>query len=249
MKKFLALMLAIIMLLAMVSCSGEDETVNEGNEEEVIAEEEILALDNGDSFTYATNESGDYDIIAFSTSNSTPHKVEIPAEIDNIDVTGIADGAFKSNNRISEIVIPDTVEYIGEFAFWGCTHLEKVTMADSVTEIKTGAFKECGVLSDVKLSAALTKISDFTFWGCTALETVVIPTAVTEISDAAFLGCKKLKNVTVPASVKVIGDCAFYGNEALEKITLPAGVESFGSAIFNAGNEAITLVVTEGSKP
>jgi hypothetical protein len=247
MKKILAIMLAVIMMLAIVSCSKNDDGVDANNKENVVVDEEIYVAEDGDEFKYATNAAGDYEIIGYSTTNMTPHKVEIPGSISDIDVTGIADGAFKANNRISEIVIPDTVEYIGEFAFDGCTNLAKVTMGNAVTEIGVGAFSDCIVLTDVTLSSELTKIDRFTFWGCLKLEKIVIPAKATEIGAMAFADCVALKDVTIGAAVKTIGDLAFDADEALVEITIPATVENIGRVIFGASNETVKIVAAENS--
>ncbi len=84
----------------------------------------------------------------------------------------IANSAFRSCNEITEIVIPESVKLIGQYAFSYCEGLQKVVIRNGLTEISTGAFRKCE-----------------------NLETVIIPTSVTTIWDFAFADCKSLTDI------------------------------------------------------
>ncbi len=248
MKKFFAIALAAILLLSIVACSKDgDNTEGEGQATTVVVEDVYTNESGVDSFTYAVNEAGFYEITGFTSTNIAPHKIEIPAKINNIEVTGIATEAFVACNQISEVVIPDSVKYISDCAFTGSKYLTKVTMANSVTEIGAAAFDGCTALVDVTLSSGLEAVSDYTFRNCTALETIVIPASVKTIGDGAFFSAEALKNVTLPEGLETIGDGAFYANKALEKITVPASVVNFGEHVFTSGNENFTIVGADAS--
>ncbi|MBQ7384032.1 MAG: leucine-rich repeat domain-containing protein [Clostridia bacterium] len=247
MKKFFAIILAALLLLTFASCKKIEEE-GETNENVLENESEIYEdADSGDVFTYAVNEIGTYEILDFTSKNNEPHKVEIPDEIDNIEVSGIAADAFKVKNYISEVVIPESVVYIGDYAFYGCNYLTKVVMADSVKEIGIGAFDSCIALASVNISANIKVVSEFAFRNCTALASLTIPASVEEIQAGAFRDCETLKELTIPETVKVIGDCAFYGCTALEKATLPAEIESCGRFVFTASKEGFKIVGEAGS--
>ncbi|MEE0873450.1 MAG: leucine-rich repeat protein, partial [Ruminococcus sp.] len=94
-------------------------------------------------------------------------------------------------------VIPDSVEGIGGFAFYGCKSLTSVTIPDSVEYIGSDAF-----------------------YGCTGLKSVTISNSVTNIDQYAFFGCKSLTSLTIPDSVKYIGYNAFYGCIGLTSISV-----------------------------
>ena len=105
---------------------------------------------------------------------------------------------YLNNELVTDLVIPDSVTSIGEYAFSGCKLLESVTIPDSVTSIGNNAFRDC-----------------------TSLTSITIPSSVTSIGDSAFSGCKLLESVTIPDSVTSIGNYAFSGCSALESITIP----------------------------
>ena len=73
------------------------------------------------------------------------------------------------NGPGGDVVIPEGVIAIGNFAFSGCEGLTSVVIPDGVQEINSYAFS-----------------------GCTSLTSVVIPEGVTKIDGWAFHGCKHL---------------------------------------------------------
>ncbi len=248
MKKFFAIILAGLLLLTFVSCNkkdGEEEGKNDGALE--IEEEIYEDTESGDSFKYAVNDEGTYEITGFISKSDEPHKVEIPDTIDTIEVSGIGADAFKASNYISEVVIPESVTYIGDYAFYGCNYLTGVVMADSVTELGIGSFDSCTALTSVTFSKNIKVISELAFKGCTALAAVTLPEGLEKIEADAFRGCAALAEIVIPDTVKTIGDTAFYGCTALAKATVPAGVETYGEFIFTASKDGFVLVGEEGS--
>ena len=246
MKKILAMILAAMLLFTFVSCGNKEE--EEGAKIEDAPQEYVYTdSETGDKFVYETDELGGYAIISFTSASSTAHKVVIPTSIEKVEVTGIADGAFKLNGYVSEIVIPEHVEYVGDFAFFGCEYLTSVTMTDTLTSLGQGVFENCKALKSVVLSKSIETVPAYAFRNCAALTSITIPEKVSTIGDGAFMACASFTEVTIPASVKTIGDCAFYGNLALTKATVPASVETLGQYVFNAASETFVLVGAEGS--
>lgn len=130
------------------------------------------------SIDYATYGNFVYIIKADKTAeiveyNGTDENVVIPAEVNGYTVTGISGwsgkptnshplgvitGAFKNNKTIKTVVIPDTVKYIDDGSFYGCTALESVTFGNGVEEIGDYAFENCTSLSKVYIPVSVKKI-------------------------------------------------------------------------------------------
>lgn len=68
--------------------------------------------------------------------------VTVPSQIEGCPVISIADGAFRGQD-VTAVILPDTVESIGWFAFAGCVKLESVTLPRSVCAIAYAAFENC----------------------------------------------------------------------------------------------------------
>ena len=122
--------------------------------------------------------------------------IDIPAQIDGIDVTGIGDYAFYRCADLTSVTIPSSVTSIGNYAFGGCTYLTSITIPDSVTSIGNHAFDRCDYLETVTIPSSVTSIGNYAFYWCD-IETVTIPSSVTSIGNYAFGGCTKLKSIDV----------------------------------------------------
>ena len=100
------------------------------------------------------------------------------------------------NTEITDLVIPNSVTSIGDWAFSGCTGLTSVTIPNNVTKIGSGAFQNCSSLTSVNIPNSVTSIGSYAFDECSGLKSVSIPNSVTTIGDDAFSGCSGLKKIT-----------------------------------------------------
>jgi hypothetical protein len=116
----------------------------------------------------------------------------------------------------SATIIPDSVTYIGDFAFYKCTSLTSIAIPDSVTSIGDSAFSGCTSLTSITIPNSVTRLSFRAFWGCTSLTNVTIGNGVTEIEWATFQDCTSLTSITIPNSVtSIVGD-AFYNCTSMQ---------------------------------
>ena len=110
-----------------------------------------------------------------------------------------------------DIVIPDSVTEIDDWAFSHCDRLTSINIPDSVTEIGYSAFRGCSRLTSINIPDSVTIIDDCAFLGCSHLTSINLPDSVTEIGRSAFAGCNSLTSITIPDSVTEIGNYAFGG--------------------------------------
>ena len=120
-----------------------------------------------------------------------------------------ADHIYLEEEEIKDLVIPNSVTSIGNYAFDGCNGLTTVTIPNSVTSIGDEAFHWCTGLTSVTVGNRVTSIGNDAFHGCSGLNSVTIGNSVTSIGNYAFFGCSGLSSVTIPNSVTSIGDHAF----------------------------------------
>ena len=149
------------------------------------------------------------------------------------NVTSIGDYAFRYCINLTSVTIPNNVTSIGNSAFRYCTNLTSVTIPNNVTDIGNYAFYECKNLSSVTIGNNVTSIGERAFCWCESLTSITIPNGVTSIGDYAFAACKNLTSITIPDSVTSIGNGAFSNCERLTSITIPDSVTSIGDWAFS----------------
>lgn len=108
---------------------------------------------------------------------------------------GVADCAFYGCQKLTEVVIPDSVKFMGCNAFYSCRRLSYVSIGSGLSELPDDVFSECQGLMEITIPANITKISTRAFGGCSSLKTVVLTNSVTEIGNMAFLWCGSLAEV------------------------------------------------------
>ncbi|MDY4512871.1 MAG: leucine-rich repeat domain-containing protein [Paludibacteraceae bacterium] len=111
--------------------------------------------------------------------------------------------------EVKDLVIPNSVTSIGNYAFSGCSGLTSITIPNSVTSIGEYAFSGCSGLTSITIPNSVTSIGEYAFKYCSSLTSVTIPNSVTSIGRSAFYGCSGLTSVTIPNSVTSIGKSAF----------------------------------------
>ena len=145
-------------------------------------------------------------------------------------VTEIAKEAFKYTG-ITEIVIPDTVVRIGEYAFNGCKQLKSVVLPINITSIENSTFNGCSSLETVKLPEGLKTIGSYAF-AASGLQTITIPNTVDSIGIKAFSYCKSLTEIVIPKGVTQIPEWCFDECDNLTSIVLPGSIEVIGVNAF-----------------
>ncbi|MDE6796482.1 MAG: leucine-rich repeat domain-containing protein, partial [Ruminococcus sp.] len=131
----------------------------------------------------------------------------------------------KYTGKDKNIIIPDSVEKIGENALQWCNSLESVTIPESVKSIGDRAFKDCKRLKNIEIPDSVTRIGDNTFTGCESLESIKIPYSVVDIGTSIFGFCTNLVSVEVDK----YNQCYCSENDVLfskskfELISYPAG--------------------------
>ena len=167
---------------------------------------EDSGIDIGQDFTIDSSD------IAFKTPSSVCHvsnikypntrKIILPENI-----TCIGDFAF-ANCNITEISLPNSINDIGEGAFYCCEYLSEIILPDGITNIPDYAFGGCENLSNITIPNSVTNIGTCAFYWC-GFSNIVIPNSGTNIGESAFCGCERVDNLIIPDSVTTIGPDAF----------------------------------------
>lgn len=129
-------------------------------------------------------------------------EIYVPSEIAARPVTVIGENAFAEYDMIS-IVLPDTIEVIGEKAFKECVCLEKIVFSDSLERIDKYAFYECTSLKEIDFPQSLKDICEFAFSDCESLEKVELPDGLEHLGKSSFADCYSLKMLNIPENTNL----------------------------------------------
>lgn len=132
-----------------------------------------------------------------------PEKVRIDGNV--YDVTRIGIQAFSMCRKLTDLVIPPSVQMIGSNAF-EYSGLKSVVLPENV-EVEYEAFYGSSLTSVVVSSGVV--LGHKTFYECTSLQNVEIMPGVEYIGKNGFFKCSSLKTLVLPSSVNTIREGAF----------------------------------------
>ena len=93
---------------------------------------------------------------------------------DSICLGGTTFGYFHNQETISEIIISDGIQEIGEDSFVGSQALTKVVIPNSVIKIGSSVFATCNSLTNITIPNSVKSVGDLLFWGVPSI-TVNVP--------------------------------------------------------------------------
>ncbi|MBD5584217.1 MAG: leucine-rich repeat protein [Clostridia bacterium] len=142
------------------------------------------------------------------------------------------------NTIEGDLIIPNGITSIRDFAFYECSGITSITIPNSVKEIGESAFRNCTLLTTVTIPDSVTVISVRAFYLCSGITDLTVGNSVHEIGEYAFYGCNSLDKIYISdianwCSIKNIGNLTQYGDtdkrlilngNHLTKVVIPEGV-------------------------
>ena len=93
---------------------------------------------------------------------------------------------YINGEEVRDLIIPNTVDSIHNYAFYKCSSLTSITIPNSVKSIGSSAFYKCSSLTSITIPNSVTSIGNSAFYDCDSLSFVVIGSGVTSIGHTAF---------------------------------------------------------------
>ncbi len=238
MRKPFLILICLFMVCALCSCSNKP------------------AENPASDFEYELSPDEQHVVITKYVGESK--NVVIPSKIDGLavtalkglDVDGFIQGVFQDTD-VETVVIPDTVQWIGNRAFMNCTALSSVDI-ESGSELNTigvEAFENCSSLKSINIENAkeLKSIGAKAFNNCESIEQLKLPSKLEKIGAEAFSNCLKLKSVNIPAKVELmnIDGARFFNVPALEEIIFDEGWENIQGYVFFDITSEVKITIPE----
>lgn len=137
-------------------------------------------------------------------------------------VKQISPNAFKYARNLRKLVLPSSLENIGEEAITALNNLQYIDFSKTkLVEFPKSLCASCNKLIDVKFPTNLRKIGWGAFFGDNSLRQISLPNELTEIAECAFGNCSNLSDINISKSVVKIGESAFTECTSLYSIIIP----------------------------
>lgn len=195
------------------------------------------------SLHYTTVPLADGTLMITGYTGKNPRPV-LPAELNGIPVTAVADGAFAGNDVLERIVLPETVRTVGDHAFDGCVSLVEAAFLADRAELGAGVFRGCPALRYVTLPAEQTYLPDSMFENCGGLFSLTLPDTIASIGENALADCPALWKLTLPAGLTDFSPKAVR-NTPLKTVAAGAGCAALagdGTAVWTADGRVLLYV-------
>ena len=149
---------------------------------------------------------------------------------------------FLNGEKVTDLVIPEGVTSIGEFAFLGCS-LNSVTIPTTLktlgpwalccTDMTAVHISDLRAWCDIQFGAESNPLinANHLFLNGEEVKELEYPKGFVSVNES-FHGCTGLTSVTLPSSVTSIGSFAFMGCTNLTTVTLPYNLSTINSMAF-----------------
>ena len=134
-------------------------------------------------------------------------------------VTKIQDYAFDQCNKVTSLVIPSSVNDIDNSSFLGCINLQSIIVDPNNTIYDSR--NNCNAIIETATNTLVK--------GC---QNTIIPNGIRTIGVFAFCECIGLSSIILPESLEYIEESSFAGT-GLTKIHIPYNVKWIGEGAFN----------------
>ena len=211
---YLKSILTLILLTATLSFAKGGAVVVKGVAYDVLNEDaqtaQVVPLPNGAKYTNVLT------IAADVTMNSVTYTVK-----------KIGDGALRDAPKLTNVIIPEGLEIIGNSSFAGCTGITSLQLPTTINSIEDWAFYGCSSMGSINIPAGITAITAHTFQN-SGLTSIELPTSVKTLQGCAFQDASKLASINLE-KIRTIEAYALYGT-ALSSVKL--------TDVLNIGGEA-----------
>ena len=133
----------------------------------------------------------------------------------------ISDYAFEGCSALTELLLPDHLKYVGMCSLYGCTGLTSLHFPDGLEQIGSLAMDDCSSLKEVHLPQTLRYIGAMVFWKCESLRELCLPESMSWIGDYFVADCRSLEKITIPPNLKKVEKEAFRDCSELKQLVFP----------------------------
>lgn len=186
----------------------KDGTTSNGAKFSWLTENESFML-NHVQYGIVNNHLEVFDLDYWEIEDELKGNVEIvPTVVLPNDVTykvqkvRLSDSDTRFKKILKTVILPNTIQEIGHYAFKNCINLEKINIPDAVRKIGGYAFWNCKIKT-ITLSKSLKEIDEYAFYGCENLTDIYCrssnpPYIENNIANTSIMGGGHIIKLHVP---------------------------------------------------
>ncbi len=228
-KLTVALVLTVVTVLGLASCTGGNATLPDADSA------------NGSIENTAISWSYDEDTRTLKINGEGA----IPNSAASTDVWW-----YEVRHSVKKVEMSDRITEVGDYAFYYFPLLESINVSPATTRLGKYAFAFCSALKSIEIPDAVGSVGEGCFEACTSLESVFLSANVTSLGARAFARCPSLKEAVIMAQLTSLEAETFKGCKSLESLVFSKAVEGMtvaDSAFAEAGKSFANAVFTEST--
>lgn len=206
--------------------------------EKVLAQTTDLVDVNYLTLTGSLNEDDIYNIQERLTS-----LLEI--DMAGTDMTEMPDDMFNGRGALQKIVLPGSLQTIGNGALRDCASLDSISLPSTLRTMGSSVFRNCDRLKEVVVPEGVTEIGSYAFYECGYLEKLSLPSTLSVVENYLAYNCGNLRTLILSEGIEEINGSAFYGATALAEVELPSTLTNLESSAFGYCTALTRIVLPE----
>ena len=162
--------------------------------------------------------------------------IVVPNYVDGVKITEIGANIFQNSEKDGTLTISEGIKVIGEHTFESSKFVKNLVLPDTLEKIEDYAFAGCsGFTGNLVIPGGVETIGQYAFGQCVGFDgTLEIQNGVNDIGNYAFVACSNFKgDLSIPGTIQRIGEAAFIECKGFDgKLILNDGIKNIDKLAF-----------------
>ena len=260
MKKLIALLLSIVMVMSLAACGADESAAKDDEEKKETVQSDSqnnssvsgeISVEN--LMNHPASPEEDFEVMALSDTTCSlsaylgdDEIVVFPKTVQGKKITEISAYCFRNTPTVKAIRLSDSVETIGTATFSFNENIEIVVFGSGVKTLGESAFMQAEGIREVVMNDGLEVIGPNCFQSC-SIPKLEIPGTVKEFGQMAFVW-SDLQEVVLGDGLTQLGSSAFTGCSQLNAVVVPESLNRINGGAFAMCAALTSIYIPDGVK-